>query len=46
MIEYCVITPLRILGGLHCKVAELELTKGTVNERGSLGTGNKLQLVK
>ena len=40
-IEYCIITPLGALGGLHCKVTELELTSTTSNERGSLGTTNK-----
>ena len=31
-IEYCLIVPLRISGGLHCKVTELELTETTSND--------------
>ena len=36
--EYCVITPLGVSGGLHCKVTELELTEVISNDPGSLGT--------
>ena len=39
--EYCIVMPLRISGGLHCKVTELELTETISNELGSLGTANK-----
>ena len=39
--EYCIIVPLRISGGLHCKVTELELTETISNELGSSGTTNK-----
>ena len=31
-IEYCVIMPLRVTGGLHCKVTELELTETISND--------------
>ena len=37
-IEYRVITPLEVLGGVHCKVTEVEVTESTSNEHGSLGT--------
>ena len=37
-IEYCIIMPLGVTGGLHCKVTELELTEIITNELGSLGT--------
>ena len=39
--EYCIITPLGVSGGIHCKVTEIEVTENTTNERGSLGTANK-----
>ena len=42
---YCVITPLRVSGGLHCKVTELELTEIIFNDRGSLGTTSNDQLM-
>ena len=42
-IEYCVITPLGVLGGIHCKVTELEVTESTCNEYGSLGTKNNIK---
>ena len=31
-IEYCVILPLGVIGGLHCKVTELELTETVSND--------------
>ena len=31
-IEYCVIMPLGVTGGLHCKVTELELTEIASND--------------
>ena len=37
-IEYRVITPLGVLGGVHCKVTEVKVTESTSNEHGSLGT--------
>ena len=37
-IEYCVITPLGVLGGIHCKFTEVEVTESISNEHGSLGT--------
>ena len=37
-IEYCVIMPLGVTGGLHCKVTELEVTEAISNNSGSLGT--------
>ena len=40
LIEYCVITPLGVSGGIHCKVTELEVTETASNEHGSLGTEN------
>ena len=43
-IEYCVITPLGVLGGVHCKFTELEVTEGATNEHGSLGTENNIVL--
>ena len=30
--EYCVIMPLGLTGGLHCKVTELELTETVSND--------------
>ena len=39
-IEYCVITPLGVSGGIHCKVTKLEVTEAASNEYGSLGTKN------
>ena len=39
-IEYCVITPLGVLGAFHCKVTELEVIEAASNEHGSLGTEN------
>ena len=41
-IEYCVITPLVVSGGIHCKFTELTLIEVTSNEQGSLGTANKM----
>ena len=41
-IEYRVITPLGVLGGIHCKVTEVEVTEGISNEHGSLGTKNNI----
>ena len=43
-IEYCVITPLGVLGGIHCNVTEFEVTEGASNEHGSLGTENNKTL--
>ena len=40
--EYCVIMPLGVSGGIHCKVTELELTETISSERGALGTTNNL----
>ena len=37
-IEYCVIMPLGVTGGLHCKVTELEVTETISNNSGSLST--------
>ena len=31
-IEYCVIMPLRVTGGLHCKVTELEVMETISND--------------
>ena len=45
--EYCVIVPLVVSGGIHCKITELELTDIIFNERGSLGatyTNSLIQL--
>ena len=41
-IEYRVITPLGVSGGIHCKVTELEVTEFETpsNEHGLLGTKN------
>ena len=38
--EYCVITPLGVSGGLHCKVTEVELTENS-SELSLLGTTNR-----
>ena len=38
--EYCVMKPLGVTGGFHCKVTDVELTKIISNDRGSLGTTN------
>ena len=40
-IEYCVMTPLVVSGGIHFKVTELVVTETTSSEQGSLGTVNK-----
>ena len=42
-IKYCVITPLGVSGGVHCKIKELELTSTISDKGGSLGT-TKIQL--
>ena len=38
--EYCIITPLEVSGGLHCKVTEVELNKNS-SELSLLGTTNR-----
>ena len=44
-IEYCVIIPLRISGGLHLMVTLLEATATISNDWGSLGTANKFSSI-
>ena len=41
LIEYCVIFPLGYLGGIHCKVKEVEVTVTISNDCGSLGATYK-----
>ena len=41
-IEYCVITPLVVSGGIHCNFTELMVIETTLNEHGSLGTATKI----
>ena len=43
-IEYCVITPLGVSGGFHCKVTVVEVTEPTSNEHGLLGTENNINV--
>ena len=40
--EYCVITPLGVSGGIHCKVTVVEVTEASLSEHGSLGTKNNI----
>ena len=44
-IEYCVITPLGVSGGIHCNVTELEVTEAASNEQGLLGTENNIIMI-
>ena len=44
-IEYCVITPLGVSGGIHCNVTELEVTEAASNVQGSLGTENNIIMI-
>ena len=38
--EYCVITPLGVAGGTHCKVTDVEVAEANFSEHGSVGTEN------
>ena len=40
--EYSIITPLRVRGGLHFNITELELTPIISNDSGLLGPANKI----
>ena len=43
-IEYFVIRPLGDLGGSHCKITVVEVTKSSFSEHGSLGSKNIIKL--